>query len=353
MKQLKIPSLLLLNDIHFGKDNLPESIDNWREAIQVCEDNKIKTIVVGGDMFQSRSSQTLDVLLAIRDLMIESEKAGIDVILANGNHCKVNQESIRGYCHVFDQHRNVKVVDKFVILRDPNEGKFALTVIPYFPETGSFKDVYKSTLPLTYPDDLNILYLHEGINGALKNASDHELPADMFQEYDKVLVGHYHGRCKVKGSNVEYIGSSRQHNYGEDEEKGYTIVYSDGSTAFIKNQSNTRYRVIDVDVKDINKKLLKEIKELKDTGYYKIKVKIHTPFDTKLTVNKQELIDAGVNKIEIITEDIEIAEVAKQSIHVKFDKAGITSAYREFADEKNVKNSEFGLKYLGKIECIN
>lgn len=45
---------------------------------------------------------------------------------------------------------------------------------------------------------------------------------------------------KIKGTVIEYIGSSRQHNFGEDEDKGYTLLYSDGSYEFIKNHVNIR-----------------------------------------------------------------------------------------------------------------
>ena len=56
-------------------------------------------IAIGGDLFQSRASQTLDVLLAVHDALLEAEKRQIEIIIANGNHDKVNQEAIRGYCH--------------------------------------------------------------------------------------------------------------------------------------------------------------------------------------------------------------------------------------------------------------
>ena len=44
----------------------------------------------------------------------------------------------------------------------------------------------------------NILYIHEGINGALVTPSKKELPTKIFKDFDKVLVGHYHNRTKIK-----------------------------------------------------------------------------------------------------------------------------------------------------------
>ena len=33
----KIPSALLLNDIHVSKDNIPEFQKNWDEALYICD----------------------------------------------------------------------------------------------------------------------------------------------------------------------------------------------------------------------------------------------------------------------------------------------------------------------------
>lgn len=169
--------------------------------------------------------------------------------MANGNHDKVNQEAVRGYCHVFDQHDNVLVADDTISLLASKDWDFVLHIIPYFPENGSFIE----KLDKLIADGLdkkrkNYLYIHEGVNGALSQSNEKELSPNVFSIFDKVFVGHYHNRCTIDGTNVEYIGSSRQHNFGEDEEKGYTVIYPDGHYDFIKNQVNTRYLVMDVPV---------------------------------------------------------------------------------------------------------
>ena len=210
--------MLLLNDIHISKDNIPDFQLNWNEALIVCDQHEIKEIAIGGDLFMSRSAQTLDVLLAVHDAFIDAEKRGINITLANGNHDKVNQESERGYCHVFDQHPNVYVANDYLSVEN-EDWSFVLFIMPYFIENGSFTDRLRALWQgeeLEYEDKKTILYIHEGINGALAQSSDKELPAKIFESFDKVLVGHYHNRTKIKGTNIEYIGSSRQHNFGED-----------------------------------------------------------------------------------------------------------------------------------------
>ena len=346
------PCMLLLNDIHISKDNIPDFQLNWNETLIVCDQHEIKEIAIGGDLFMSRSAQTLDVLLAVHDAFIDAEKRGINITLANGNHDKVNQESERGYCHVFDQHPNVYVANDYLSVEN-EDWSFVLFIMPYFIENGSFTDrlrVLWQGEELEYEDKKTILYIHEGINGALVQSSDKELPAKIFESFDKVLVGHYHNRTKIKGTNIEYIGSSRQHNFGEDEEKGYTIIYSDGSHKFVKNQVNIRYKVIDVPFEKVNINLYDLLDENKGDSRYKTKVRIHCLTTQVPSIDKQKLIDSGANKVEIITEDIEEVNVSKSSLFEKYDNKQIKKTYEDFCEEKEIADISLGLSYLSKID---
>ena len=340
----KEPCVLLLNDIHISKDNIPDFSLNWNEALSVCKRMNIRTIVLGGDLFLSRASQTLDVLLAVHDALLTARNMNMDVILANGNHDLVNQEAIRGYCHVFDQHDNVLVIDEYHTLVNP-VWSFLLHVIPYFPEDGSFTakldEVIKNEVNI---DKLNYLYIHQGINGALSRPADNELPAHIFGDFDKVFVGHYHNRCKV-APHIEYIGSSRQHNFGEDEEKGYTVLYTDGTTEFIKNRANRRYMVLDIPEDKLDIHLTDRLEELKEDGRYKVKVRIHAGESGASSIDKSRLLDAGATKVEVVTEELHVTQATEAGVFEKFDGGKIRDNYCRFCTEKGI-NEELGLSYL-------
>ena len=345
------PCLLLLNDIHISKDNIPAFKANWQEAIDICRKMDIKEIAIGGDLFFSRTAQTLDVLLAVHDSLLTAAEHGIHVTIAEGNHDKVNQENERGYCHVFDQHSNVLVCDEFVSLPLGDDCRFVLHMMGYFPEDGSFcTRLDRLKEEALDPKRLNFLYIHEGINGALAQPNDKELPAKIFEDFDKVFVGHYHNRTIIDKTRIEYIGSSRQHNFGEDEEKGYTVIYTDGSHEFIKNQANTRYRVIDVAAERAGLHLMDELREIDADGRYKVKVRVHAPQAAIKSVDKAALLDAGATKVELIADDEEMLEVAASSLFEKFDSHRIRETYEEFCREKQIDDVAIGLEYLSKIE---
>lgn len=345
------PCLLLLNDIHISKDNISAFKANWQEAIDICRKMDVKEIAIGGDLFFSRAAQTLDVLLAVHDALLTAAEHGIHVTIAEGNHDKVNQENERGYCHVFDQHSNVLVCDEYVSLPLGDDCRFVLHMMGYFPEDGSFcTRLDRLKEEALDPKRLNFLYIHEGINGALAQPNDKELPAKIFEDFDKVFVGHYHNRTIIDKTRIEYIGSSRQHNFGEDEEKGYTVIYTDGSHEFIKNQANTRYRVIDVAAERAGLHLMDELREIDADGRYKVKVRVHAPQAAMKSVDKVALLDAGATKVELIADDEEMLEVAASSLFEKFDSHRIRETYEEFCREKQIDDVAIGLEYLSKIE---
>ena len=345
------PCLLLLNDIHISKDNIPAFKANWQEAIDICRKMDVKEIAIGGDLFFSRAAQTLDVLLAVHDALLTAAEHGIHVTIAEGNHDKVNQENERGYCHVFDQHSNVLVCDEYVSLPLGDDCRFVLHMMGYFPEDGSFcTRLDRLKEEALDPKRLNFLYIHEGINGALAQPNDKELPAKIFEDFDKVFVGHYHNRTIIDKTRIEYIGSSRQHNFGEDEEKGYTVIYTDGSHEFIKNKVNTRYRVIDVSAERAGLHLMDELREIDADGRYKVKVRVHAPQAAMKSVDKAALLDAGATKVELIADDDEMLEVAASSLFEKFDSHRIRETYEEFCREKQIDDVAIGLEYLSKIE---
>lgn len=189
----KKPYALLINDIHVSNDNITEFRANWNEAIEVAERNAIDMIIIGGDLWMSRSSQTLSTIMAAKEAMIKATSHGISVIMAEGNHDKVDQESLLGYCHMFSEYPDIEVIDDYAIY---DMGESDLFVMSYFPENGSFIERYKEMAKELIPGKKSILYIHQGIRGGLSTASDDELPASLFKDFDSVLVAHYHNRKK-------------------------------------------------------------------------------------------------------------------------------------------------------------
>ena len=111
----------------------------------ICDQYKIEDLIIGGDLWLSRSSQTLDTLMAVRQAIIKAINSGITITIAEGNHCKVDQESILGYSHLFSEYPHVYVVDDYSIINISDNVE--LYIMSYFPENGSFVNRLKRNGP--------------------------------------------------------------------------------------------------------------------------------------------------------------------------------------------------------------
>ena len=352
---MRSPIALLINDIHVAKDNIAEFNANWDEMLSLCEKYEIEDVVVGGDMFTASASQRLPVLLAVKHAIQKATAKNLYLTIANGNHDFVDEEAIEGYNHLFQGYKCVEVVDVYKIL-EWDGCAFPLVVMSYFPENGSFTKrlaELKDDLVNQYKFNLEnvILYIHEGIKGALGSLDiPKEVPAEIFNDFHSVLVAHYHNRVELAGTDIMYVGSSRQNNFGEDEEKGYTILYDDGTTEFVKNGVNTRYASIDVAIEDIDEAFMKKLADYHDCPPvpYKVRVRIKCTDAQAKAYDKKILLDAGANKVEFKTDKTETIVTKSASIDDKYDKNGIKKEYQTFCSEKNI-DSKLGMKYLDKI----
>lgn len=344
---MREPIALLINDIHVSKDNIVEFNKNWDEMLSVCQREQIEDVVVGGDMFTSRASQTLATLLAVKNKLTYTASQGIYTTIAEGNHDKVDLEAIEGYNHLWCGMKGVEIIDSFKPMLW--EGcDFVLLVLSYFPEKGSFLDVLDKAVNDTidaYPNVVKskadiILYIHEGVHGALGDFDiPNELPQEPLLDFKAVLCGHYHNWCKIKGTNIEYIGSSRQHNFGENEEKGYTILFSDGSYKFVKNEANTRYRTIEVDADAIDSL------HIVPDARYKNKIKVKCSEQQAKLFDKQKFLDLGFDKVEMVSATVVDKAVVASGIQDKYDIIGIRKEYQSYCDENSI-DSKLGMKYL-------
>lgn len=334
-----------MNDLHISKDNIQEFEKNWDEALGLCKKFNIEDIIIGGDVFTARAAQTLSVLLSVKKCFLKAHENGLYLTIAEGNHDLVNQELIEGYNHLFSPYPGVEVVDDFKVLQW-EDCDYAIAIMSYFPERGSFKkrlDELKDKLSAMEIKLLDTtLYIHEEIEGCLGSFdTGNSCSQSWFDGFKAVLVGHIHNRLILKGTNIEYIGSSRQNNFGEDEEKGYTLFYDNGTYEFVKNQVNTRYKNIEVDYKDLDSL------EVEKSELYKVKLKIRCKDSQAKLIDRTKLLQT-VNKIELVTEKTKAVKVNESDIQVKFDKNGIISEYVNFCSEKGV-DSELGVEYLQKI----
>ena len=339
----KFPVSLLITDTHLHKNNVELVKKIFSQAIEICKKNSIQNIFHLGDFFTSREAQPLFVLKEAKEILAMIASNNLKLSIIPGNHDKTNLDDELSYLDVVEKNENI-----FLISQESKIEHHNLNVIflPFFKENGDYLRRLENASKMIENDKFNILLTHVGINGVRNNdgsSVENNIKQDLFKKFEKVCVGHYHDQQSNK--NIFYIGSSYQANFGEDNIKGFTILYSDGSHDFIKSNFPEFFKIkVNIDDKEELKNFEKKYSNSKDN------IRIVLIGDkTKLqSFNKSNFIDKGID-VKFESEEINTnIDISNQEI-ILFNRSNIKDAYEKFSQINLIEDSEFGLEYLKKI----
>ena len=68
------------------------------------------------------------------------------------------------------------------------------------------------------------------------------------------------------------------------------------------------------------------------------------------TVDRQRLLDAGANKVEVLSDTAPIPAAPEEDVLDKFDGARLRRAYEDFCAGRGIDDVELGIAYLNKID---
>jgi exonuclease SbcD len=348
---MKKPIALISNDWHLEPTNTALVIAIIKDMIQQALDLKITEIFVLGDIFDDRKSQRQIVLNAFRTILNMFEESGLNVSFITGNHDRSDYTSNESFLSPFHSDK-IPMIDDFCIIEDDNH---IYKLAPFFNENIWIKKFEEFALPLsnskTRGDKKKILLTHVGFQGSINNDGsivNTPIKPTLFKDYDLVLSGHYHNQQQV-APNVYHLPSLYQRNYGEDDDKGFTILYDDLSFELIKSQFD-RFEKVVIDLDTISKKDLEEktrdFSAIAANGH-------HVRFEFRGTEKKVKAIKKEIftsNGIDVKTKIKEIEEVDIQ-FNDEVKKLDIQSLYDKFTNfcEKEDLDLEIGQKYLSKV----
>lgn len=351
--KMKKPIAAFITDTHlFEKRSREDSLidDNidlnkslYRQARKIVSDLGLKTLYHGGDIFHSRKSQTERLLNVWQDILNEFKSDDIVLVSIDGNHDKTDQANKKSFLRPYENHSHFKLVS--TAQRFNLTSKIDLHLISYFPDE-EYETLFKNWLK--NKDDFaskNVLLTHKTFKGSLLNAgkiSDNGLNESDFSNFDLVLVGHLHNKHTI--GRVEYIGASHQHNFGEDERKGVTVLYDDLSIEQIQLDF-PKYIKYEVNPAEITPKDLSDLKAEKETTGNMIKVVLKGTDSEVKAFDKKLLKEIGI-KVE---SDIQVVQKEIIDEEVKpFTDSTIDEQFKEFCKTNKLEYSA-GVEYLGKI----
>lgn len=343
---MKKPVALFWTDLHLKKDNIELCNSIADQLVFYAEKYNIQNIFFGGDAFHNRKEQPLNVLLSFRGILNKLNKAGLDQYYIEGNHDKSDQSISESYISVYEDTIRGKIQtehDEVFLLSN-----LCIMFLPYYKEgqlerLRSLRERIKQ-IRKKNPDCKFVLLMHDAVSGVRNNNGSvvtNDLTTKEFLGFDLVFAGHYHNRSEV-GSKIYYIGSTHQNNFGEDQHKGFVLLYDDLSFEYLQTKFPHYLKVtIKEDEQGEIPSLLEEYRDSKDYVRFEFegdKAKIDKSAVEKL---KKEGIDVKYKESDAITQQSSVE-------HHSFDRNSLVENYKVFCEENEYEEEE-GLKYLNEV----
>jgi DNA repair protein SbcD/Mre11 len=336
---------ILSSDWHLDKDNFLEKKDLIKQKIALAKQLKVKNLFCAGDIFIERKARPLIDLKYFDDILYLIWEEGLELFLIPGNHDKVNYKSDDSYLLTYKHYPHIHLYETVSSLEIGENNIFHF--LPYYDE---ITPIYVENLRKLQPNKnkINNLITHISINSVKNNERNvvmNDIREVFFKDFTNVFVGHYHDRQDV-GKNIHYIGSLNQGNFGEDNNKGFTILYEDGSFEYTKSKFK-EYKQIEIKV-DENFSL-KQIDDL-------LKENENSTNHTRFSFLGKEMFLKNIDKkyierygFDVKMKQIEVEngiELAKKEEFVNFTKGNLMDEFKEFCEEKKIENNKYGVEVL-------
>lgn len=332
------PIAVLITDTHLDEDNFDLVKSAHKQAIAIAKKYKLKSVYHLGDHFESRTSQSLAILLGMSKIIDLYEESGIVLYSIAGNHDKTDQSVSESYIDIYksDWFKNVdgQIIKgenvEFHFLSYYEEGK-------YQEKLAELQNKSKGKIPA-------VLLTHYGIDGVLNNddrAVESNVKANSFKFYKRVFIGHYHNASNPT-KTIHYIGSTDPRNFGEDDKKGATVIYSDLTFKQERFKFKSYKKIV---IEDFDFDSVDELIKAHSDEDSHIKLEFVGARDKLIKVDKKKLNDAGIQVTTVDTTLINIeGKTDKNEVTIGMSRKDILKHLDEYS-----KENEIPRKNLAKI----
>lgn len=343
---MKQPIACLITDTHLTTFNKDLVADIFRQYISLLQKLKLQEGFHLGDIFTSRVAQPLELAKFFDTVILKMfQDAAITLNCIPGNHDKVHLDDEYSYLSPFKNKPFLNLIETYQIIPTTQE---SILMIPYFKEDGKYCDYLSDSIKELGKDVKNTyLGTHIAVNGIHNNDGtlvNNGISLKLFKPFKKVFTGHYHDQSIV--GNCYYIGSSHQAKFGEDEKKGFTVIYDDGTHKQIQSNFKKFIKVIiDVNNPDEVDQAKKQYTNSKDN----IRFELKGSGTSLAAINKSDFEKVGI-EITYKKDDIIVADNEEEMVEFKsYDKESLSIIYDEFSAINEYQDTIIDKQYLKKI----
>lgn len=295
------------------------------QEIQLAQECGVETIIWLGDIFDSRTSQSQELLTLMDSILNMYYLAGLTVHCISGNHDKTDYGDDKSFLTVFKYHPNFHLHEE---LEMSVFGRYQFWFMPFYRQ-----DVYLEKFQTCKPVGQCVLFSHTAIQGSINNDGskvESSIKASLFKGFEKVFLGHYHNR-QQPAKNIFHLPSVQQNSFGEDEDKGFTVLYDDLSFDFVKSVFKP-YKEIVVDARTVTPE---ELAELSKSSVDGVNLRLTFTGDKQAVkkIDRKKFTAVGIS-VQVKYDDVNVDEVDEHQNIIAMTGTSIAEKFEEFCKEK-------------------
>lgn len=340
-----IPKIIVSTDWHLKPSNLEEIYKLQEQEVQEANKLGITSHVWLGDIFDSRISQREETLRTFTKIIELYNTFGHKVYCVPGNHDKSNYDSETSFLDSFKYHPNFVLIDQLDFYQINGINCYFL---PFFSN-----EIWLDEISNQQEQDHknHILFTHIAFQGSRNNDGslvESTIKPSMFENWGMVYSGHYHDFQELT-ENVIHLGSLTQNNFGEDENKGFWVIYDDLSYDLIPSQGKS-YKKLTIDLQTITSKqadkLIKSFKKENEDAFIRVEFKGNQ--DELKAIDKKVYQELGIDvklkatEVEDNSNEVETSEVKALT------NSDIIKKFKDFCNQNEYDYRE-GLTILEQV----
>lgn len=247
---MKKPIAIVFNDIHIKNGNEDDVYMGVEYLVKYAKRIGVSNIICNGDIFDSRSFQRLSHLKCWERCLDLFKVNGLICHTNVGNHDKSLYSSEESFLDPYKHHPSIILYSKIcdVVIEG---AKF--TISPFFEDKILCRQLEDHR-------GSDILIGHWSCDGSTylgKVDENKVINKKLLSKWNKVYLGHYHNHHEVN-NNTTHLPSLLQDNFGEDNIKGFSIIYDDFSYELIRGKFKEFKKVL-IDLNETSIDLVKDM----------------------------------------------------------------------------------------------
>jgi DNA repair exonuclease SbcCD nuclease subunit len=320
--------IAVITDTHFGvRNNSQQFLKHQVNFLQnvffpTLQERGIEQVFHLGDLVESRTKIDINVAKVMREEFLDPLNENYITNMIPGNHDSYfkNTLEVNAMNEFAGSYENIHV-------HNVPDSVHGILLVPWICE-----DNYDICIKAIQQTKSTVCFGHFEINGCQMEKGrlcDHGLSQSIFNKFDVVASGHFHGRSKL--GNIEYIGNPHQTTWSDwGDERGFNIFDTvTREFEFIKNPVSMFEKITYNDSEEVNMKpdMLGK--------YVKIIVKIkNDPYKFEQFVNAVE--NSGAIETQVIEDVLDLGvENAEELIDNAEDVNSLLDSYVDALDLEN------------------